>query len=160
MFVDKSSAFASATPVQLSLDFDAPSGMDMQKPTTPAPAKARSTRGRRAYFAGQAAEDTVDRIYRQNGYEPLARRWRGGGGEIDLIYRDGSGCIFVEVKQSSSFDRAVQSLRGAQIKRLMAAATVFVGDQPLGQMTDMRFDVALVNGCGETEIMENALWAA
>ncbi len=27
-----------------------------------------------------------------------ARRWRGGGAEIDLIFRDGDICVFVEVK--------------------------------------------------------------
>ena len=151
MFVDTSSAFANAQPVQLTLDFEADS--------TPVQ-DVRRSRGQRAYLAGQAAENAVDRMYRDRGFEPLARRWRGGGGEIDLIYRDGAGCIFVEVKQSANFDRAVQSLRPAQIRRLMQAATVFVADQPMGQMTDMRFDVALVNRHGETEILENALWAA
>lgn len=153
MFVDRSSHFANAKPVQLELNFDA--GPD----ENPALQK-RQIRGRRAYLAGQAAEETVDRLYQQKGYEILARRWRGGGGEIDLIYRDGDGCVFVEVKQSSDFDRAVQSLRPAQIRRLMQAASVFVAGEPRGQMTDMRFDVALVNGRGETEIRENALWAA
>lgn len=153
MFVDRSSHFANAKPVQLELNFDA--GPD----ENPALQK-RQIRGRRAYLAGQAAEETVDRLYQQKGYEILARRWRGGGGEIDLIYRDGDGCVFVEVKQSSDFDRAVQSLRPAQIRRLMQAASVFVAGEPKGQLTDMRFDVALVNGRGETEIRENALWAA
>ncbi|MEJ5219097.1 YraN family protein [Cognatishimia sp. D5M38] len=152
MFIDRPSHFANAKPVQLELNFDA--GSD----ENPALQK-RQVRGRRAYFAGQAAEATVDRLYQQRGYEILARRWRGGGGEIDLIYRDGGGCVFVEVKQSSDFDRAVQSLRPAQIRRLMQAASVFVAGEPKGQLTDMRFDVALVNGRGETEIRENALWA-
>ncbi len=153
MFVGRSSHFANAKPVQLELNFDA--GSD-ENPAL----KKRQMRGRRAYLAGQAAEETVDRLYQQKGYEILARRWRGGGGEIDLIYRDGDGCVFVEVKQSSDFDRAVQSLRPAQIRRLMQAASVFVAGEPKGQLTDMRFDVALVNGRGETEIRENALWAA
>ena len=153
MFVDRSSHFANAKPVQLELNFDA--GSD-ENPAL----QIRQMRGRRAYLAGQAAEATVDRLYQQKGYEILARRWRGGGGEIDLIYRDGGGCVFVEVKQSSDFDRAVQSLRPAQIRRLMQAASVFVAGEPKGQLTDMRFDVALVNGRGETEIRENALWAA
>ena len=153
MFIDRSSHFKNATPVQLEMDFDA------RPPENPALVKRR-VRGRRAYLAGQAAEDMVDRLYQKNGYKILARRWRGGGGEIDLIYRGDDGCVFVEVKQSADFDRAVQSLRPAEIRRLMQAASVFVADEPMGQMTAMRFDVALVNGRGETEIRENALWAA
>ena len=153
MFIDRYSHFKNATPVQLEMDFDA------APPENPALVKRRA-RGRRAYLAGQAAEDAVDRLYQKKGYEILARRWRGGGGEIDLIYRGDGGCVFVEVKQSADFDRAVQSLRPAQIRRLMQVASVFVADEPMGQMTAMRFDVALVNGRGETEIRENALWAA
>ena len=120
----------------------------------------RRDRGRRAYLAGQSAEQMVLRDYLQRGYELAAQRWRGGGAEIDLIFRDGNGCVFVEVKQSASFDRAINALRPAQVQRLMQAATVFVAGEPRGQLTDMRFDVALVNGRGETQIIENALWAA
>lgn len=132
-----------------------------QDPSTPRPVpQSRRNRGRRAYLAGHAAEHSVHRLYEHRGFKMAARRWRGGGGEIDLIYRDGDACVFVEVKQSSSFDRAAQSLRPAQIRRILQAASVFVGNEPNGQMTEMRFDVALVNGQGETEIIENALMAA
>ena len=123
------------------------------------PKDARRLRGRRSYLAGQAAEQVVHRLYETRGYQVAASRWRGGGGEIDLIFRDGDTCVFVEVKHSSSFDKAVHSLTAAQIRRLMTAATVFVGGEPKVQLTDMRFDVALVNGRGETKIIENALMA-
>jgi putative endonuclease len=153
MYIDRQQSFSSAQPVQIEMNFD-------KCPEDAEISVAKQNRGRRAYLAGQAAELVVDRLYRRKGYEPAAQRWRGGGGEIDLIYRDGAACVFVEVKQSTNFERAVQSLRPAQIQRLMQAASVFVGDEPMGQMTEMRFDVALVNSYGETEILENALWAA
>ena len=41
----------------------------------------------------------------------------------------------------------------------MATATEFVGGEPAGQLTEMRFDVALVDGQGRIEIIENALAA-
>lgn len=88
-----------------------------------------------------------------------AKRWRGGGGEIDLVFKDGDLCVFVEVKKSRSWDRAASALRPRQIARLMQAATVFVADEPKGQLTDMRFDVALVDQHGLIEILENALIA-
>ena len=138
---------------QLAFQFDAAMG----KNTSPL---VRRDRGRRAYLAGQSAEQMVLRDYLQRGYELAAQRWRGGGAEIDLIFHDGNGCVFVEVKQSASFDRAINALRPAQVQRLMQAATVFVAGELKGQLTDMRFDVALVNGRGEIQIIENALWAA
>jgi putative endonuclease len=138
---------------QLSFQFDA----EMGENTSPL---VRRDRGRRAYLAGQSAEKMVLRDYLQRGYELAAQRWRGGGAEIDLIFHDGNGCVFVEVKQSASFDRAINALRPAQVQRLMQAATVFVAGELKGQLTDMRFDVALVNGRGEIQIIENALWAA
>lgn len=124
------------------------------------PFDQRSERGLRAYQAGQSAEDNIHRLYCDRGLSPVARRWRGGGGEIDLVFKDGDACIFVEVKQSRSLDRAAQALRPAQIDRLMRAASVYVADEPKGQMTEMRFDVALVDAAGRTEIIENALVAA
>lgn len=116
--------------------------------------------GQQSYLAGLSAEDAVARHYLVLGYKPVARRWRGGGGEIDLIFRQGDACIFVEVKKSRSFTRAADLLRPAQIKRLMQAATAFVGDEPKGQLTEMRFDVALVDATGAIKILENVLRAA
>ena len=75
---------------------------------------------------------------------------------IDLILRDGAGLIFVEVKQARDFDRAAESLSARQMRRLYGAAEEYLGSQPAGSLTDVRFDVALVNGHGETRIIENA----
>ncbi len=41
--------------------------------------------------------------------------------------------------------------------RLHAAATEFLGQQPKGLRTPARFDVALVDGQGRVEVIENAL---
>lgn len=118
-----------------------------------------SQRGKRAYLSGQSAEKTVLAIYESNGLKLAAERWRGAGAEIDLIFRDGATCVFVEVKKSRDFAAAAQRLSPAQTIRIMKAATSFVANEPSGQLTDMRFDVALVNAIGETQIVENALIA-
>ena len=91
------------------------------------------------------------------GYPLLARRWRGRSGEIDLVLRDGDGVIVVEVKKSRNFDRAVERLSQRQIGRLLRAGEEFLGTMPRGSLTDIRFDVALVNGHGEIRVIENAL---
>ncbi len=114
--------------------------------------------GRRNHLAGQAAEGTVLRHYEAKGLTLAKARWRGKAGEVDLILRDGEELVFVEVKHSRSFDGAAARLLPKQVQRLMKAAEEFAGGEPKGLLTEMRFDVALVNGQGEVHILENALW--
>ncbi|MCV2882673.1 YraN family protein [Actibacterium sp. XHP0104] len=111
------------------------------------------------YLAGLAAEETVARDYLRRGLKLAGRRWRGRSGEIDLIARDGDGLVFVEVKKSRSFARAAERLTRRQIDRILMAAQEFCAGEPLGQLTEMRFDVALVDGAGRLEILENVLAA-
>jgi putative endonuclease len=54
---------------------------------------------------------------------------------------------------------AAESLSRAQIARIFCAATEFVAKAPRGSLTDMRFDVALVDEIGRIEVLENALAA-
>lgn len=119
----------------------------------------RAIRGKVAHEAGKAAESCVEHVYLRGGREILARRWRGAGGEIDLVARDGAEIIFIEVKKSDSHAHAAEHLRPAQMARLCAAASEFIASEPMGQLTPMRFDVALVDACGRIEIVENAFAA-
>lgn len=116
----------------------------------------RAARARRNYESGLAAENRISTDYERRGFPIERRRWRGKGGEIDLIFRDGAGLVFVEVKQSKTFDDAIAHLGPRQVARLYAAAEEFVADEPLGSLTDVRFDVALVNQQGQFKILENA----
>ena len=61
----------------------------------------------------------------------------------------------VEVKKARDFARAADSLTFRQLRRIMATAEEFVGTEPAGSLTPVRIDLALVNGVGETEIIEN-----
>ncbi len=96
------------------------------------------------------------KFYEQQGYSVAARRWRGDGGEIDLIFRQGAALVFVEVKQSKTTARAAARITPAQIERIYASAGQFLDTEPAGQLTESRFDVALVDGSGQIEIIENA----
>ena len=120
----------------------------------------RSDKGQRAYQSGAAAENAVERLYQDRGLETAARRWRRRGvGELDLVMRDGDALVFIEVKKSRDFARAAEALTPRQMARLYDGATAFLADQPNGELTECRFDVALVNGNGEIQILENALAA-
>lgn len=116
----------------------------------------KAHRGSMSYHAGLAAEGRIAQDYERRGYAVAQQRWRGKSGEIDLIVRDGEGFIFIEVKQSRNFERAALALGADQMRRLYRSAEEFLGTQPRGTLIDVRFDVALVNGHGETQIIENA----
>ena len=58
-------------------------------------------RGKTAFHAGTATEDSVARLYARGGMPVLAQRWRGSASEIDLIVRNGDGVVFVEVKKAA-----------------------------------------------------------
>lgn len=119
----------------------------------------RRIRGQVAHAAGAAAEGMVERIYQRGGREIAARRWRGAAGEIDLIARDGAEVIFIEVKQSATHAQAAEHLGERQMGRIWHAAAEFLAREPMGQLTAARFDVALVDGQGRVEIIENAFAA-
>ena len=115
--------------------------------------------GARSYHAGLAAESMVQRHYERSGRTVCAKRWRGRAGEIDLIARDGAQVIFIEVKQSKTHAQAALHLTPRQMARIYGAASEFISGEPAGQCTDVRFDVALVDGMGRIEILENAFAA-
>lgn len=119
----------------------------------------RRSRGRMAHLGGAAAEDRVAMEYERRGYALAARRWRGRSGEIDLVFRHGDAVIFVEVKAARDFDAALCSLGQRQIGRICRAAEEFVGGEPGGSLTEMRFDIGLVDARGDLRILENALAA-
>ena len=97
-------------------------------------------------------------MYQDLGCYLLAERWRCAYGEIDLIFQDPKtgGLIFAEVKKSRSIAAAAARLTPAQIRRIYHTARLFVPDQPLGQLTEVRFDAALVDVAGFVKIVENA----
>jgi len=45
------------------------------------------------------------------------------------------------------------------VRRLYATGEEFLATQPDGRLTNVRFDVALVNGSGAVQILENAFSA-
>ena len=116
----------------------------------------RSDLGRINFHAGHAAEASVARLYEDRGIAICARNWRGITGEIDLIGRKGDDVIFIEVKQSRTHDMAASHLSRAQIGRIFASVDEFLAGEPKGLLTDVRIDLALVDGQGRIVVMENA----
>ena len=108
-----------------------------------------------SYHAGLAAEGAVAAEYGRRGFTEAARRWRGQGGEIDLVFRDGAGVVFVEVKKARDFARAADRLTRRQLQRIWDAAGEFLGREPGGLLTPARVDLALVDATGRVRVIEN-----
>lgn len=117
---------------------------------------SHTDRGRMAHFAGASAENSVLRDYQANGATVMEQRWRGQGGEIDLVMQDGDETVFVEVKKSRDFATAAQRISHHQMARIMSAAEEYMTRLPNGMISEVRFDVALVNAQGQTQIVRNA----
>ena len=115
----------------------------------------RQRRGKTNYLNGLSAEDSVATEYERRGATIEKRRWRGLSGEIDLIVRQDAELVFVEVKRARDFARAAERITVPQMHRIYAAATEYVAGEPDGLLTSMRFDVALVDARGGTEILQN-----
>ncbi len=116
----------------------------------------RSVQSSVSFHAGQAAELRVASDCERRGFTILHRRWRGAGGEIDLIARDAEGLVFVEVKKSQTFDMAAARINRRQMNRICASAAQYLENEPGGQLTNVRFDAALVDALGAVQIIENA----
>lgn len=112
--------------------------------------------GATSYHAGLVAEDQVADEYARRGQKTCQRRWRGRGGEIDLIVEEGDGLVFVEVKRARNFARAAERITRRQMQRIYDTAGEYLARMPQGLNTNARFDVALVDGTGRIEILENA----
>lgn len=133
--------------------------MRMQSSNPVLVGEERRRKGRIAFHSGRAAEEAVARHYDRHGASIAASRWRGKAGEIDLVAREGSGVVFIEVKKAATHAEAAERLSRRQMDRIYAAASEFLGGEPRGQLTDCRFDVALVDAHGRVEIIEHAFGA-
>lgn len=95
---------------------------------------------------GRAGEDFAADFFSRRGYQILARNFRRGRGEIDLILRNGEELIFVEVKHWTSFgvEAMEQAIGTAKAKKIIDAAKVFVVENPDYGTSRLRFDLLFV----------------
>ena len=119
----------------------------------------RKKTGKHAYLDGLAAKQQVAAHYQKRGYQLKHTRWRGAGGEIDLILFHSEVWVFVEVKRARGHASAASRLSRRQIQRMFQTAEEFCQTFAQGQLCDMRFDLALVNAEADVEILENALYS-
>jgi putative endonuclease len=93
---------------------------------------------------GLSAESTAAAFLIAKGFRILARRWRSPYGEIDIVARNRSTLIFVEVKARAALDDAAYAVTARQRRRIADAASAWLAARPDLAALDARFDVVLV----------------
>ena len=109
---------------------------------------------------GPLAEELAARFLLKQGLTVLERNHRCRGGEVDLVCRDGSTVVFVEVRLRSNADRggAGASITPGKQKRLTQAARHWLTGKP---PSPCRFDCVLLERpvAEAIEWVKNAFYA-
>ena len=102
---------------------------------------------RAAVARGAAAEDHVATLLSMQGWDVVARNWRGGGGELDLVVARGGALRIVEVKARAPGDPygPAAAVGPTKRRRLVRAAEAFLSRWK-GGLDEVAFMVALVEG--------------
>ncbi|WP_078038603.1 YraN family protein [Oribacterium sp. C9] len=118
----------------------------------------RGSRRQANHEKGQHSEDIAASYLKKNGYIILERNWRFHKNEIDIIARDGSCLVFVEVKaRKSSLHgfgcEAVDRRKQMLIRKVAEAYLIFKHHSLTG--IPCRFDVISIDG-GAISLFKNA----
>ncbi|MGK2741849.1 YraN family protein [Tepidicaulis sp. LMO-SS28] len=99
---------------------------------------------KRAERQGRRAELLARALLTLKGYRCLARNFKRGVGEVDLIMARGRTLIFVEVKRRETFTAAAEAIHPRQQARITRAAEAFLAQHTDYAEHDLRFDAVLV----------------
>ena len=100
---------------------------------------------RRNERRGRFAEGLALASLRLKGYRLLARRFKSGSGEVDLIMRRGEVTAFIEVKVRATADLAVEAVTSYQSHRIAAAARIWMARDPKAMQNICHFDIVAVS---------------
>lgn len=97
---------------------------------------------------GAAAEEQAARHLSNCGLHVIGRNFRVRGGEIDLICRDGSTVVFVEVRlrRRADYGGAAASITAAKQARVIMAARHWLARHHQFHNDPCRFDCVLMDG--------------
>ena len=101
----------------------------------------------RAYRRGHRGEWLAALALTLKGYRIVARRYRTKLGEIDLIARRGDLVAVVEVKARPTLQEAMDAIGPQAMRRIEAAADLWLARQPDYAKLSIRFDLVAVLPC-------------
>ncbi|NKX15519.1 YraN family protein [Ochrobactrum pseudogrignonense] len=97
-----------------------------------------------AFFRGHSAERLAAFALMLKGFRIVARRYRTRLGEIDLIARRGNLVLIVEVKARTSVEAAQLAVTPQSMRRIEAAADMWLQRQKDYAQLSLRFDLVAV----------------
>ncbi len=110
---------------------------------------------------GQHYEQLAERYLSASGLKPITSNYQKKCGELDLIMKDNSTIVFVEVKyrKSKNFGNAAEMVTYQKSKRIIKTAHYWLLDNNLSpHSTDYRFDVVAIHDSGhDIEWIKNAI---
>ena len=111
---------------------------------------------------GAEAEEAALRLLLGAGLKLVARNFRGRGGELDLVMRDGDTLVIVEVRARShpGFSSAAESVDARKQARIVHATQLFLARHPREALRPLRFDVVAYDGGGAPQWIRSAFDAA
>ncbi len=104
----------------------------------------RSLRAKRSGTSGRRAEWLALLWLAAKGYRPLARRFGGKGGEIDLIVKRGRTVAFVEVKARGALDDALSAITPGKRRLIENRVRQWLARNPWAMDHDLRADAVFV----------------
>lgn len=110
---------------------------------------------------GDDGEALAEKYLSERGYEIIARKWRSGRYEVDLIMQFEKTLVFIEVKTrySNTFGEPWEAVNKGKRSRIMAGADAFLKSTDLD--LEPRFDIVSIiknNGKCTIEHIENAFY--
>lgn len=104
---------------------------------------------------GIKGEAAAASFLRANGYKLVEKNYRWGGGEIDIIARDGETLVFIEVKlrTSHAYGLPEETLIPSKRAKLLRTAQRYLLEHPTN--LDLRFDVVAISK-GKARLIKNA----
>ncbi|MEM9608017.1 MAG: YraN family protein [Actinomycetota bacterium] len=107
---------------------------------------------------GAWGEEAATRWYREQGYEIVARNWRAGRGELDLVAATSGVLVVCEVRtrRSTSHGSAFDAVTHDKQRRVRRLAMAFLDAHPTHRGRRLRFDVAAVSRDGSVDVLESA----
>jgi len=107
---------------------------------------------------GRAAEEVVATAMVADGWSVVARNWRKGRGELDIVASKGAILAVVEVKAIDAYGLESLSSSVGPVKRLRIVETskLFVAAHREFSSAVVRYDVAAVAAGAVVDYFENA----
>jgi putative endonuclease len=107
-------------------------------------------------ISGKTAEDQACDFLIKAGMQLITRNFRCKAGELDLIMKDGSALVIVEVRyrKSDVYGSALESVTLTKQKKIIAATHYYLS--AVKTDTAVRFDIVAISGSSNINWIKNA----